>query len=139
MAAGLSYVLEAADHEGHVYLPFDLLVGRAAHLLGVDAGFAETMLLQRLREGDGLVDEVVEPAGADQQAEHAGPLHLVHRAEVGLAERLTQLAWAGGDRLATFRSLDWRLLRRVLTEGNAGLALTERQAIWRWRLPSRGR
>ena len=35
---------------------------------------------------------------------------------------------AGGDRLATFRSLDWRLLRRVLTEGNAGLALTERQA-----------
>ena len=86
------------------------------------------MLLQRLREGDGLVDEVVAPAGADQQAEHAVYRTWFHRAEVGLADRLALLARAGGDRLATFRSLDWRLLRRVLTEGNAGLALTERQA-----------
>jgi len=128
VAAGLSYVLELAGHEGHVYLPFDVLVTRAARLLGVDECFAETMLLQRLREGDGLVDEVVEPAGADQQAEHAVYRTWFHRAEIGLADRLTLLARAGGDRLATFRSLDWRPLRRVLTEGNAGLALTERQA-----------
>jgi exodeoxyribonuclease V alpha subunit len=128
VAAGMSYVLELAGHEGHVYLPFDLLAGRAAQLLGVDARFAETMLLQRLREGDGLVDEVIAPAGADQQAEYAVYRTWFHRAEVGLAERLAQLARAGGDRLETFQDLDWRLLRRVLTEGNAGLALTERQA-----------
>jgi len=128
VAAGLSYVLELAGHEGHVYLPFDALVTRAAQLLGVDECFAETMLLQRLREGDGLVDEVVEPAAADQQAEHAVYRTWFHRAEVGLADRLALLARAGGDRLATFRSLDWWLLRRVLIEGNAGLALTERQA-----------
>ena len=42
VAAGLSYVLELAGHEGHVYLPFDALVTRAARLLGVDACFAET-------------------------------------------------------------------------------------------------
>jgi len=128
VAAGLSYVLELAGHEGHVYLPFDALVTRAARLLGVDACFAETVLLQRLREEDGLVDEVVAPAGADQQAEQAVYRTWFHRAEVGLADCLAQLARAGGDRLATFRTLDWRLLRRVLTEGNAGLALTERQA-----------
>jgi exodeoxyribonuclease V alpha subunit len=128
VAAGMSYVLELAGHEGHVYLPFDALVTLAARLLGVDACFAETVLLQRLREEDGLVDEVVAPAGADQQAEHAVYRTWFHRAEVGLADRLALLARAGGDRLATFRSLDWRLLRRVLTEGNAGLALTERQA-----------
>jgi exodeoxyribonuclease V alpha subunit len=128
VAAGLSYVLELAGHEGHVYLPFDALVTRAARLLGVDACFAETVLLQRLREEDGLVDEVVAPAGPRQQAEHAVYRTWFHRAEVGLTDRLALLARAGGDRLATFRSLDWRLLRRVLTEGNAGLALTERQA-----------
>ncbi len=128
VAAGLSYVLELAGHEGHVYLPFDLLAGRTAQLLGVDAGFAETMLLQRLREGDGLVDEVIAPAGVDQKTEYAVYRTGFHSAEVGLADCLAQLARAGGDRLETFQDLDWRLLRRVLTEGNAGLALTERQA-----------
>jgi exodeoxyribonuclease V alpha subunit len=128
VAAGMSYVLELASHEGHVYLPFDELVGRAAQLLGVDVGFAETMLLQRLREGDGLVDEVVASAGVDQKTEYAVYRTWFHRAEVGLAERLALLAQTGGDRLQAFQDLDWRLLRRVLTEGNAGLALTERQA-----------
>ncbi len=33
--AGMSYVLEVAGQEGHVYLPFGQLVGRAANLLGV--------------------------------------------------------------------------------------------------------
>ncbi len=89
---------------------------------------AEQILLQRLRDADGLVEEWLPPAGADQQAEHAVYRTWFHRAEVGLADCLALLARVGGDRLATFRSLDWRLLRRVLTEGHAGLALTERQA-----------
>ena len=128
VAAGLSYVLELAAHEGHVYLPLGKMVGCAVNRLGVDAGVVEQMLMQRLRDGDGLVEEWLLPAGAGQESEHAVYRTWFHTAEVGLAERLALLARAGGDRLATFRSLDWRLLRRVLTEGNAGLALTERQA-----------
>ena len=54
--------------------------------------------------------------------------HLVpHRR--GRPGRLPGAVGAGRWRpLATFRTLDCRLLRRVLTEGHAGLALTERQA-----------
>jgi len=126
--AGMSYVLEVAGQEGHVYLPFGQLVGRAVNLLGVDAGFASEMLTQRLQAGDGLVEEFIPALDAEQEPERAVYRTWFHRAEVGLADRLALLARAGGDRLATFRSLDWRLLRRVLTEGNAGLALTERQA-----------
>jgi len=128
VAAGMSYALEVAGQEGHVYLPFGQLVWRAANLLGVDVGFASEMLTQRLLAGDGLVEEFIPAPNAEQEPERAVYRRGFHRAEVGLAECLTRLARAGGDRLATFRTLDWRLLRRVLTEGNAGLALTERQA-----------
>ncbi len=128
VAAGLAHALELAGHEGHVYLPFDKLVTRAVLLLGVEAALAEQILLQRLRDEDGLVEEWLPPAGAGPEPEHAVYRTWFHTAEVGLAQRLALLARAGGDRLATFRTLDWRLLRRVLTEGHAGLALTERQA-----------
>ncbi len=128
VAAGLAHALELAGHEGHVYLPFDKLVTRAVLLLGVDAALAEQILLQRLRDEDGLVEEWLAPAGAGPEPEHAVYRAWFHTAEVGLAQRLALLARAGGDRLATFRTLDWRLLRRVLTEGHTGLALTERQA-----------
>ncbi len=128
VAAGLAHALELAGHEGHVYLPFDKLVMRAVLLLGVDAALAEQILLQRLRDEDGLVEEWLPLAGAGLEPEHAVYRTWFHTAEVGLARRLALLARAGGDRLATFRTLDWRLLRRVLTEGHTGLALTERQA-----------
>ena len=126
--AGMSYVLEVAGQEGHVYLPFGQLVGRAANLLGVDAGFASEMLTQRLQAGDGLVEEFIPAPGAEQEPERAVYRRGFQRAEVGLAECLSRLAQAGGDRLEQFRTLDWRLLRQVLAEGQAGLALTERQA-----------
>ncbi len=128
VAAGLAHALELAGHEGHVYLPFDKLVTRAVLLLGVDAALAEQILLQRLRDEDGLVEEWLPLAGAGPEPEHAVYRAWFHTAEVGLARRLALLARAGGDRLATFRTLDWRLLRQVLAEGNAGLPLTERQA-----------
>jgi len=126
--AGMSYVMEVAGQDGHVYLPFGQLVGRAANLLGVDAGSASEMLTQRLQAGDGLVEEFIPAPGAEQEPERAVYRRGFHRAEVGLAECLSRLARAGGDRLEQFRTLDWRLLRRVLAEGQAGLPLTERQA-----------
>lgn len=128
VTAGMSYVLELAGQEGHVYLPFGQLVGRAANLLGVDAGFASEMLAQRLQARDGLAEEFIPAPDAEQEPERAVYRRGFHRAEVGLAECLSRLARAGGDRLAQFRTLDWRLLRQVLAEGQAGLALTERQA-----------
>lgn len=126
--AGMSYVLELATREGHVYLPFGQLVARAAKELGVAAALTADMLTQRLQAGDGLVEEFIPASKAEQEPERAVYRRGFHRAEVGLAECLTHLTRAGGDRLAQFRTLDWRLLRQVLAEGQAGLALTERQA-----------
>jgi len=126
--AGMSYVLELAAREGHCYLPFGQLVARAAKELGAEAAFAAEMLTQRLRAGNGLVGDLIPISDADQEPERVVYPAWFHRAEVGLALCLTRLARAGGDRLTQFRALDWRLLRQVLAEGSAGLALTGRQA-----------
>ena len=136
VAAGMSYVLELAGHEGHVYLPFDVFVTRAARLLGVDACFAETVLLQRLREEDGLVDEVVAPAGADQQAEHAVYRTWSHRAEVGLGQ---PPGVAGAGRWRPAGDLPQPRLAAAAPRATEGTPASPSPSVRRprWRPPSR--
>jgi exodeoxyribonuclease V alpha subunit len=100
IAASMSYVLELAANEGHAYLPFTVLVERAAGLLGMPQNDADDMLRLRLHEGRGLVRERVKT--------ESGKLGLVvylgylYRAEVNLAAGLRSLAGGQTDRLWQF-------------------------------------
>ncbi len=120
VAAGMSYVLEQAAGEGHVYLPLPELAARGAALLGVEPNFADDMLRLRLAYGAGLT---IERVGADA-AVYLAPLRT---AEAGLAERLQALM------RPMFPRCGWRFSQADWSQIEAGLAaddlpLTAQQA-----------
>jgi len=82
VGAGLDHVLGLAANEGHVGLPFDELVARAAELLGVEPRRVEDVLVATIRDG-GLVEDglVYRPALlADERAIAAGLRDALSRA-----------------------------------------------------------
>src|SRR5947207_3777470 len=82
--AGISYALTEAMDEGHCGLPTDELVPLAEKLLEVPQELIRTALDLELQEGTVIADRV----GATPCVFLAG----LHRAERGIAERLTRLA-----------------------------------------------
>lgn len=79
LVAGCRYCLDEAAGEGHVYLPRDALIQRAAEILSVDAALVEQTLAAGAAAGDlcGDPDRVYLPR--------------FHQAEVGAAELLRKL------------------------------------------------
>ena len=123
--AGLVYELGKATEEGHLYLPEELLVTRAAERLGVDRGLVEAQLPD-------LVDtrQVARQDVGAHPGEGAEPLvgaayykPALHFQERTLAERLVRLVEAPGRA----SDVDWAR-RRPWVEDRLGLALAPAQA-----------
>ena len=95
--AGILFLLWEAAEEGHVFLPAEELVERAAQVLEVDAGLVRGAL-EELGKGDRVVVED-DPGGAGEgnQAVYLRPLWA---AEEKVAERLFRLSRAPAARPA---------------------------------------
>jgi exodeoxyribonuclease V alpha subunit len=125
--AGLAYTLsEAADDDGHCYLPESALTAQAAKILAVPADLIAPCL-NELADGSGVVrEEVPAPAGA------AAPLTAVYlppfyHSERSVAAALRRLLSPGADRLASFQSVDWAKAFGWL-RGRTGTDLAPEQA-----------
>jgi len=108
---GTLYVLNESTSEGHVYLPYETLVSRAAEMLEVSRD---------------LVVEAVERLAADRRVvreDEAVYLTPFYVAETKLAERLNALRDAGAAvrRVDTAQVIPW-------VEKRLGLRLAEKQA-----------
>ncbi len=123
--AGLVFELGTATQEGHLYLPEELLVTRAAERLAVDRGLVEAQLpelvetRQVVREDvGGHPGESAEPlAGA---AYYKPSLHFQERILAKRMRTLVETAGKGG-------AVDWAE-RRGWVEKKLGLSLASAQA-----------
>jgi len=90
--AGILYVLNEAADEGHVCMPFDLLMERCAKTLEIESGILEAAL-NVLKSDSRLREEILAPAVADgfggDRAIYPRPFHV---AEAGAAKRLSMVA-----------------------------------------------
>lgn len=99
-AAAVAYLLNQAGAEGHVYLPEEELL-RRGEALDIPAAAAKSALEVLA----GRREVVVEPAGSDGGERAVYPAFL-HRAEVGVAERLLRMAGAGEKTAPLFEAGD---------------------------------
>jgi exodeoxyribonuclease V alpha subunit len=105
--AGLAYTLsEAADDDGHCYLPEPALVAQAAKILAVPADLIPPCLADLAADSGVVCEEIPAPA------EEASPLRAVYlppfyHSERSLAAALRRLLFSGADRLPSFQSVDW--------------------------------
>src|SRR5215813_9413678 len=105
--AGLAYTLsEAADDDGHCYLPEPALVAQAAKILAVPADLIPPCLAELAADSGVVREEVPAPAkeAAPLQAVYLPPFY---HSERSLAAALRRLLSTGADRLPSFRSVDW--------------------------------
>lgn len=121
IAAGARYVLgQAADNDGHLYLPREELATTASELLGCQPDQVNAIVPWLVTERDVFVEE--------RDGTEAVYLASLGGAEIAVARRLVRLHGAHGDRLALFQSLDWEAAFGWLT-GTRGIPpLSERQA-----------
>ena len=125
--AGLAYTLsEAADDDGHCYLPEPALAAQAAKILDVPADLIAPCLAELAAESGVVREEVPAPAEA------ALPVRAVYlppffHAERSLAAALRRLLSPGADRLASFQSADWEKAFGWL-RGRTGADLAPEQA-----------
>ncbi|MEW6745725.1 MAG: ATP-dependent RecD-like DNA helicase [Planctomycetota bacterium] len=115
LRAGVMYVLQDATSEGHIYLPAELLVQRAAACLSADESRV-TSLIQQLAAAHLLVTEKL-PDGQDVVYQP-----LLRAAEHALAESLLTLG-AAPNELGSF-DVERAIVR---AESRAQLSLTEAQ------------
>ncbi len=134
--AGILFALsEAADNDGHTYLPLPVLAHKAADLLGVTPGQVENAVTDLALEGDIQLetwDEQEEaasagstPAPADEVAVYLRPFYA---AEQGIARNLWRLATCPPERsaLAELQQINVPVMFDYLAT-RAGLALAEQQ------------
>jgi len=124
VAAGVRYALsQAADEEGHCYLPREELGERARELLGV-----EQEAIDRAVDELMITEEVlVETLEDGSEAIYLAPFR---HAEVGVAHRVRLLRDARLDRLAEFATVDWdRALDWLRGETGLELAPEQRAAV----------
>ncbi|HLI52318.1 MAG TPA: ATP-dependent RecD-like DNA helicase [Thermomicrobiaceae bacterium] len=134
LTAGVRYALsQAADNDGHLYLPLSELLERSAALLESDPDEIELIVPQLDHSGDIFI-ESDEDGERVYLAPHGG-------AEIAVARRLIRLWGASEDRLATFQQVSWeRAFDWLITARQAPplaarqveavrTALTERVAI----------
>lgn len=86
--AGISYTLESAGNDGHVYLPTDELVQTAAGMLEAGVDKVETALGSLLERGDRII--------AENDRLYSPPYHY---AETMIARRIARILKHPSDRL----------------------------------------
>ena len=130
--AGLADTLsEAADGDGHCYIPEPALTAQAAKILEVPADLIAPCLAELAADSGVVREEVPGPAEA-ALAEAGAPLSAVYlppfyHSERSLAAALRRLLSPGADRLASFRSVDWAKAFGWL-RGRTGTDLAPEQA-----------
>ena len=121
IAAGVRYVLgQAADNDGHLFLPREELAATASELLGCQPEQVQAIVPRLVAERDVFVEE---RAGSE-----ALYLASLGGAEIAVARRIVRLHSAPGDRLAVFHGLDWEVAFGWLTGVRGIPPLSERQA-----------
>ncbi len=137
--AGVAYALSQLADEGHVYVPEEELVTEAVPLLEVEPD----LIREAIRELD--ADEVVRrdqlsyPAAEAQGAaetssavreEQAVYLTPFYYGEIGVTNRLRELAKTPATRLAPFRSVDWEtLLAQITRDSTIELSSEQKRAV----------
>jgi exodeoxyribonuclease V alpha subunit len=125
--AGMAYTLsEAADDDGHCYLPEPQLIAQAAKILDVPAGLIAPCLAELAADSGAVCEEVPAPTAA------VPPLRAVYlppfyHSERSLAAALRRLLSSGADRLASFKTVDWEKAFGWL-RGRTGTDLAPEQA-----------
>jgi exodeoxyribonuclease V alpha subunit len=89
--AGILYVLNEAADEGHVCMPFELLIERCRKTLEIEPGILETAM-EGLKSDTRIREEVLAPSAAEkfggERAIYPRPFHV---AEAGAARRLSAI------------------------------------------------
>lgn len=117
--AGLLHALgEAADEQGHCYLPRAQVVAAAAELLELPPEGVEPALEGLLASGDAVREEV--------ESDEAIYLAPFYRAEGAVARRLQRLQTWPLDRLQDFQGIEWGAALGWL-EDRRGVRLAEEQ------------
>ena len=118
VGAGLRYTLSQATEDGHCYLPWDVLIARAARMLEVDAPSVAATL-----EAITITREV-------HVEERDGERHVYllpfFRAEQGVASRIHDLLRAPSAMAPFFREANWPRVFDYLSDRRA-ITLTDRQ------------
>ena len=101
--AGIVFVLEEAQSDGHVYLPEDQLVSQAVEVLGVDEWLV-TDAITALENAGRVVCEELEDAGS------AVYLIWLHKVETSAAKHLQAMLTVEGSRSPYSPGSDWDFL-----------------------------
>ncbi len=118
LEAGLLYALGEAANDGHVYLPQDLLLHRAAGMLGVEPGTLDRALGTMVQKGLVISEPVDTTKGVW--------LLRLYRAEQRAAERLAEQLGASTPpmNIDIDRAIEWYERKGHITLGNV-----QRQAL----------
>jgi exodeoxyribonuclease V alpha subunit len=120
LAAGLRHTLAtAADDNGHVYLPREVLFETASQLLDCAIVQLEAAMPRLLTDRDVFIEE--------RDGTEAVYLAALGGSEIASARRLARLIDSNVDRLELFRSVDWDAAFRWLQEIQHIPPLAERQ------------
>lgn len=125
LAAGVTFALNEATDDGHVYLPRHELIQKAVELLRVDDPQGVEAAVDRLHAAGTVMIEALPSwdTAVEIEAVYLPPLYY---SEVGSARRLHLLVQTPGSRLADLKRMN---LRVILTsvEAQAGVQLTDDQ------------
>ncbi len=135
LRAGLLYTLSEATDYGHLYLPEDVLISKAAEILAVDGDVLPPVLEKMIQEADLIQDVLTEGEPgmeAEQDASAAKRVAVYHPAlyhtEVGLANRVRRLAQAAlAERAAEDKVSAW--LEYQASARGLELSEEQRQAV----------
>ncbi len=140
LRAGLLYTLSDATDYGHLYLPEDVLLTKAAEILAVEQDCLPPVLEQMVQAGD-VIEDLTEDGrrvtdGANPSSVHrppSSPTAIYHPAlyhtEVGLANRVRRLAEAPpAERAAEDKVAAW--LQYQASAKGLELSEEQRQAVY---------
>jgi exodeoxyribonuclease V alpha subunit len=126
IAAGITFALNEASNDGHVYLPRDVLVEQAAEMLSIEPEQIEAMVTRMAGRGD-LMIEVVADALERIEAVYVPPMYF---SEKGAATRLKLINDAPESRLKKLQRKDWdTLLDDAAAGGPVRLSPQQRDAV----------
>ncbi|MFJ1563040.1 SF1B family DNA helicase RecD2 [Streptomyces erythrochromogenes] len=128
--AGLQYALSQSTDQGHCFLPEERLIADGVKLLQVDTGLVIECLAELAADPEGVVRESVPDPQGGPDPLTAVYLVPFHRAELSLVGQVRRLLNAEGDRMPSFRDVDWdKALGWLAGRTGATLAPEQRDAV----------
>ncbi len=129
--AGVAYALGELSDEGHVYSPLDVLVTTTVELLEVPPDLARAAVDRLLAEGrvkkETLqISEITARGGSALREEQAVYLAPFFYGEVGVTNRLVNMAQSPASHLSDLRDAD---LEALIGQGTAAVALSDEQRL----------